>query len=70
VDSYCILLYSLYPGPLDNNEWYSKFFTNSRGIMTHLKSEKKYVFKAAASSPEAHKMSVYDFSSPVEIFLP
>lgn len=38
--------------------------------MTHLKSEKKYVFKAAASSPKAHKMSVYDFSSPVEMFVP
>ncbi len=35
-----ILLYSLYPGPLDNSEWYRRFFTNSRGIMAHLKSEK------------------------------
>ena len=70
VNSYYILLYSLYPGPSDNNEWYSKFFTNSRGTMTNLKSEKKYVFKAAASSSEAHKMGVYDFSNPVEMFVP
>jgi hypothetical protein len=38
--------------------------------MTNLKSEKKYVFKAAASSSEAHKMGVYDFSNPVEMFVP
>ena len=45
----------------DNAEWYDKLFSGAKGTLTHLKSEIKYVFKAAAISPEANKMGLYIF---------
>jgi hypothetical protein len=65
-----IVLYSPLPAPADNDEWYSKIFSKSKGILTHLKSECKYVFKAAATSSEAKKMGLYNFSNPVEKLVP
>jgi len=61
-----IILYSPVPAPADNNEWYNKQWSSSKGTLTQLKSEIKYEFKAAAMSTEANKMGIYNFSDPVE----
>jgi hypothetical protein len=50
-----IVLYTPSPASEDNNEWYSKLFSKSKGTLTHLKRECKYDFKAAAVSAEANK---------------
>ena len=65
-----IVLYSTLPAPTDNAEWYDKLFSGAKGTLTHLKSETKYVFKAAAISPEANKMGLYNFSDSVEKLVP
>ena len=65
-----IVLYSPLPAPADNNEWYETVFSGTRGTLTRLKSETKYVIKAAAISTEANKMGVYNFSDPVEKLAP
>ena len=65
-----IVLYSPLPAPDDNDEWYSKVFSKSKGTLTHLNSASKYVFKAAATSAEANKMGLYNFSNPVEKLVP
>ncbi len=65
-----IVLYSTLPAPADNNEWYEIVFSGTRGTLTRLKSETKYVIKAAAISTEANKMGVYNFSDPVEKLVP
>jgi hypothetical protein len=64
------VLYSTLPAPTDNAEWYDKLFSGAKGTLTHLKSETKYVFKAAAISPEANKMGLYNFSDSVEKLVP
>jgi hypothetical protein len=65
-----IILYSPLPAPIDNNEWYSKQWSSSKGTLTQLKSEIKHVFKAAAMSAQANKMGIYNFSDPVEKMVP
>ena len=65
-----IILYSPVPAPADNNEWYNKQWSSSKGTLTQLKSEIKYEFKAAAMSSEANKMGIYNFSDPVEKMVP
>ncbi len=65
-----IVLYSPLPAPADNNEWYEIVFSGTRGTLTRLKSETKYVIKVAAISTEANKMGVYNFSDPVEKLVP
>ena len=65
-----MILYSPLPAPADNNEWYSKQWSGSKGTLTHLKSEIKHVFKAAAISTESNKMGIYNFSDPVEKMVP
>ena len=65
-----IVLYSPLPAPVDNDEWYSKVFSSSKGTLTHLTSESRYVFKAAAISAIANKMGLYNFSNPVEKLVP
>jgi len=65
-----MILYSPLPAPADNNEWYSKQWSGSKGTLTHLKSEIKHVFKAAAMSTESNKMGIYNFSDPVEKMVP
>jgi hypothetical protein len=65
-----IVLYAPTPAPLDNNDWNSKNLSSAKGILTHLKSETKYVFKAAALSSEANKMDIYNFSTPIEKIVP
>ena len=56
--------------PAENAEWYDKLFFTAKGTLTHLKSETKYVFKAAAISSEANKIGTYNFSDPVEKLIP
>ena len=65
-----LILYSPLPAPADNNEWYSKQWSSSKGTLTQLKSEIKHVFKAAAMSTEANKTGIYNFSDPVEKMVP
>lgn len=65
-----IVLYSPLPAPAENAEWYDKLFSGTRGTLTNLKSETKYIFKAAAISSEANKMGTYNFSDPVEKLVP
>ena len=65
-----IVLYSTLPAPADNKEWYETVFSGTIGTLTNLKSETKYVIKAAAISTEANKMGVYNFSDPVEKLVP
>ena len=65
-----IILYAPAPAPLDNNAWSSKTISSSKFTLTHLKSEAKYVFKAAAMSAEANKMDIYNFSAPIEKIVP
>ncbi|UOA09097.1 hypothetical protein [Methylobacter sp. S3L5C] len=49
-----IVLYSPLPAPAENAEWYEKLFSSTKGTLTNLKSETKYIFKAAAISSEAN----------------
>ena len=65
-----IVLYAPTPAPADNNDWNSKVLSSTKGMLTHLKSGIKYVYKAAAISAEANKMDIYNFSTPVEKIVP
>ena len=65
-----IVLYSPLPAPGENAEWYDKLFSSVKGTLTNLKSETKYIFKAAAISSEANKMGTYNFSDSVEKLVP
>jgi len=65
-----IVLYAPTPAPADNNDWNSKLLSSTKGLLTHLKVETKYVYKAAAISSEANKMDIYNFSTPVEKIVP
>jgi hypothetical protein len=55
--------------PENNSEWHSKLLSKRTGIIAGLVSGKKYVFKAAATSPEANKRGIYSFTSPIERFI-
>ena len=65
-----LVLYSPTPAPADDAEWYFTLFSSTKGTLSHLKSGTKYVFKVTATSPEANKMNTYNFSNPVEKFVP
>ena len=65
-----LVLYSPSPAPADDAEWYFTLFSSTKGTLSHLKSGTKYVFKVTATSPEANKMNTYNFSNPVEKFVP
>jgi hypothetical protein len=65
-----VVLYSPSPAPADDAEYYTKIFSKSRGTISNLTSGIKYIFKAAATSSEANKMGIYNFSNPVEKFVP
>ena len=43
---------------------------NLSHLKSGTKSGTKYVFKVTATSPEANKMNTYNFSNPVEKFVP
>ncbi len=55
--------------PGSDAEWQSKLFSKTTGLITGLKSGKKYVFKSAATSPEANTINLYNFTEPVEKFV-
>ena len=65
-----LLLYSLSPAPANDAEWRSKLFSKTRGTITGLTSGIKYIFKVAATSSEANKIGLYNFSTPVEKLVP
>ena len=64
-----IILYSPLPAPLNDAEWRSKVVSSSKGILTNLEHKKEHVFKAAATSSEANKRNVYNFSQLVEQYV-
>jgi hypothetical protein len=65
-----IVLYSELPAPADNEHWNSKLFSKSKGLLTNLKAESKYAFKAAATSSEANRIGLYNFSNTIEKLVP
>lgn len=64
-----IVLYAVNPPPPNDAQWMSKTFSKTSGIITGLTSGTKMVFKAAATSPEANKIGLYNFTEPVEKFV-
>ena len=60
-----IVFYSEVPGPANFNDWHSKTFSKTKGILVGLKSATKYVFKAAAMSSEANKLNHYNYTETV-----
>jgi len=60
-----IVLYAVNPPPANDAQWMSKTFSKTSGIITGLTSGTKMVFKAAATSPEANKIGLYNFCEPV-----
>ena len=68
---------SVYTAALITNKDSTKENTASKNAarlvvenLSPLKSGTQYVFKATATSPEANKMNTYNFSNPVEKFVP
>ena len=55
--------------PENDSDWLSKLFSKTTGLITGLKSGHKYILKCAATSPEANKMSLYNFTEPIERFV-
>ena len=64
-----VILYTTLPAPVNDADWHSKLVSSSKGILTQLDHKKDYIFKAAATSPEANKRNVYNFSNPVEQYV-
>ncbi len=65
-----ILLYSILPAPADSAEWRSRTVSGTKGTLMGLDHETKYIFKATATSTEANKLDLYNFSNPVEHLVP
>ena len=61
-----MILYSEVPAPADLKDWHSTIFSKSTGVLVDLKSATKYAFRAAAMSPEANRLSHYNYTEPVE----
>ena len=55
--------------PPPDAQWQSKAFSKATGLITGLQSGKKYAFKSAATSPEANKIGLYNFTEPIERFV-
>jgi len=69
---YIVLFYEIkdgVPPPASDSEWQKCIFSKTTGLITGLKSGSKYMFKSAATSPEANKMSLYNFTEPIERFV-
>ncbi|MEI6056919.1 MAG: hypothetical protein WCR55_12785 [Lentisphaerota bacterium] len=64
-----IVLYAQFPAPANNGDWHSKVLSKSTGWIGGLEVGRKYLLKAAATSPEADNMSVYNFTQVVERFV-
>ena len=65
-----LVLFTPLPAPADDAEWYTKLFSKTNGTISNLTSGIKYKFKVTATSAEANKMGIYNFSDPVEKFVP
>lgn len=71
-EGYIVLYYEVKQDgsePPPDAQWQSKTFSKASGLITGLQSGKKYMFKSAATSPEANKISLYNFTEPVERFV-
>jgi hypothetical protein len=69
---YIILYYEVkedVPAPANDSLWQKSLFSKTTGLITGLKSGSKYMFKCAATSPEANKIGLYNFTEPVERFV-
>ncbi|MFZ4592301.1 MAG: hypothetical protein ACOYN6_14970 [Ignavibacteria bacterium] len=69
---YIVLFYQIKDGvapPLNDSEWQKCLFSKTTGLITGLKSGCKYMFKSAATSPEANKITLYNFTEPIERFV-
>ena len=64
-----IILFSPIPAPINDVEWRSKVVSSLKGILTNLEHKTEYVFKATATSSEANKRNVYNFSASVEQYV-
>ena len=64
-----IVLYAQFPVPANNVDWHSKALSKTTGWIGGLEIGKKYILKAAATSPEADKISVYNFTPCAERFV-
>ena len=64
------ILFTILPEPLTDAEWTTQIVSKTKGIMVHLKPQTRYRFKATALSAEANKMNLYNFSTPVDLFVP
>ncbi|MEI6054714.1 MAG: hypothetical protein WCR55_01535 [Lentisphaerota bacterium] len=65
-----IILFSTCPAPENDKDWHSYLSSRTKGMISGLESEKKYIFKAAATSREANKIGRYNFTDPVTKFVP
>lgn len=65
-----IILFSTLPAPADKKNWLSRTVSGTKGTLTGLDYETKYVFMATATSVEANKMNLYNYSNPVEQLVP
>ena len=65
-----IILYTTLPAPENDADWHSKVVSGSKGILTNLEHKKEHIFKATAISPEANKRNLYNYSDPVEQYVP
>lgn len=69
---YIVLYYEIkedVPAPANDSLWQKCLFSKTIGLITGLNSGSKYMFKAAATSPEANKITLYNFCEPVERFV-
>lgn len=65
-----VILYSTLPAPENDKEWYSCLSSSSKGMLSGFESEKKYIFKAAATSRESNKKGHYNFTDTVTKLVP
>ena len=65
-----IILYTTLPVPENDADWHSKVVSGTKGVLTNLVHKKEHIFKAAATSPEANKLNLYNFSDPIEQYVP
>ena len=65
-----VALYAKSPAPADRKDWQSLLFTKTKDTVTGLESGKKYLFMVAAASTESSKTGLYNFTQPIEKFIP
>ena len=64
-----MLAYTQDPVPEKIEDWHSKTFSKSTGVITGLVRGKKYTFMATATSAEANKTGFYNFTKPIEMYI-